>query len=371
MRTFVVVGAGILGSSTAYHLAKAGAKVTLVDRNDLGQATKAAAGMICPWISQRRNKAWYTLAKNGAKYYPDLIKQLEREGEKDTGYKRVGALSVHSNIEKLNKTEERANKRLNGAPEMGEITRLSETETQQKFPLLKEELSALYVSGAARVNGELLCDALIRAAKRNGATFIEGDAQIAYDDKRVTGVIVEENKILADKVIVTAGAWAKELLAPLGIQLLIEPQKAQIVHLKLSDEHTDHWPVVMAPTNQYMLAFEGGRMVVGTTYEDGVGFNYAVTAGGLHEILGKAFEIAPTLVNSTVLETKVGFRPVAPGFHPVVGEIPNYKGILLANGLGSSGLTVGPYLGSEIAKLALGEAVELDLEQYEVSRAIK
>ena len=56
MKEFIVIGAGILGASTAYHLARAGVVVTVVDRNDPGQATDAAAGIICPWLSQRRNK---------------------------------------------------------------------------------------------------------------------------------------------------------------------------------------------------------------------------------------------------------------------------------------------------------------------------
>ncbi|MFL6518147.1 MAG: NAD(P)/FAD-dependent oxidoreductase, partial [Bacillus sp. (in: firmicutes)] len=76
MQRIVVIGAGILGSSTAYHLAQSGAEVTLIDRMDSGQATDAAAGIVCPWLSQRRNKAWYQLAKGGAKYYPELIAQL-------------------------------------------------------------------------------------------------------------------------------------------------------------------------------------------------------------------------------------------------------------------------------------------------------
>lgn len=63
MKSHIVIGAGILGASAAYHLAKAGAKVTVIDRKDPGQATDAAAGIICPWLSQRRNKAWYALAK--------------------------------------------------------------------------------------------------------------------------------------------------------------------------------------------------------------------------------------------------------------------------------------------------------------------
>lgn len=63
MKSYIIVGAGILGASTAYHLAKAGVNVTLVDRQDLGQATDAAAGIVCPWLSQRRNQAWYKIAK--------------------------------------------------------------------------------------------------------------------------------------------------------------------------------------------------------------------------------------------------------------------------------------------------------------------
>lgn len=63
MKSYIIVGAGILGASTAYHLAKPGARVTVIDRKEPGQATDAAAGIVCPWLSQRRNQDWYHLAK--------------------------------------------------------------------------------------------------------------------------------------------------------------------------------------------------------------------------------------------------------------------------------------------------------------------
>ena len=90
MKKVIVVGSGILGASTAYQLAKRGAEVILVDRGDIGQATDAAAGIICPWLSQRRNQDWYQLAKAGARFYPELIEELQSEGETETGYARVG-----------------------------------------------------------------------------------------------------------------------------------------------------------------------------------------------------------------------------------------------------------------------------------------
>lgn len=96
MNQIIIIGAGILGASTAYQLAKSGAKVIVIDRMDKGQATDAAAGIVCPWLSQRRNKAWYALAKGGAKFYPNLISDLEKDGEQNTGYARVGAISIHS-----------------------------------------------------------------------------------------------------------------------------------------------------------------------------------------------------------------------------------------------------------------------------------
>lgn len=371
MKTYIIVGAGILGAATAYHLAKAGANVTLVDRQDQGQATDAAAGIICPWLSQRRNQAWYQLAKNGAKYYPTLIEELQAEGEKETGYAKVGALSLHSDVKKLDKMEERVRNRLEDAPEIGEVTRLSPAETKVLFPLLADEYGAVHVSGAARVNGRALCRALIRAAKRHGASFIHADAVLSYEGNQVTGVKLDGRTLLAEKVIVTAGAWSKELLRPLGINFLVEPQKAQIVHLELLETDTGNWPVVMSPTNQYLLAFEGGRVVVGATHENEVGFDYRVTASGLHEIFDKAFMVAPGLANSMVLETRVGFRPFTPGFLPVIGAPLPYQGILIANGLGASGLTVGPYLGAELAKLALGIQTEIDLKLYDVAGAIE
>ncbi|MEH7123171.1 MULTISPECIES: NAD(P)/FAD-dependent oxidoreductase [unclassified Bacillus (in: firmicutes)] len=370
MKSYIVIGAGILGSSTAYHLAKAGAEVILVDRQDRGQATDAAAGIVCPWLSQRRNQAWYKLAKNGAKYYPSLIKQLEADGETETGYKKVGAISIHTDEDKLEKMEERAFKRLESAPEIGEITKLSPDETNKRFPPLAGEYSSLYISGAARVNGRALCQSLINAAKKHGALYMHGNAVIQFNEKIVTGVTVNGETFLADHVIVTAGAWAKELMQPLGVNFLVSPQKAQIIHLHLAKSDTSEWPVIMPPNNQYILAFDGGRVVIGATHEDDKGFDLRVTAGGQNEIFSKAIAVAPGLSNSEVLETRVGFRPFTPGFLPVIGALPNYKGILIANGLGASGLTVGPYLGAELAKLALGQPLEIDLSLYDVAEAI-
>ncbi|KIL45805.1 NAD(P)/FAD-dependent oxidoreductase [Jeotgalibacillus soli] len=371
MKSYIVVGAGILGASTAYHLAKAGAKVMLVDRNDPGQATDAAAGIVCPWLSQRRNKAWYSLAKCGARYYAELIQQLAADGETATGYKKVGAISLHTDEKKLDQMEVRAKNRREDAPEIGEITRLNPAETKKLFPLLSDEFSSLHISGAARVSGKALRQSLIQTAQKHGAVFVHGEAVLIKEGNKITGVKTENEQFFSDQVIVTAGAWANELLLPLGISFLVTMQKAQIVHLHVEGAETSDWPVVMPPNDQYILSFEEGKVVVGATHEDNTGFDSRVTAGGLHEIFDKALSIAPGLADSTMLETKVGFRPFTPGFLPVIGKVPTVEGLLVANGLGASGLTVGPYLGAELAKMALGMETEIDVSLYDVAGAVK
>ncbi|MRX71210.1 FAD-dependent oxidoreductase [Bacillus lacus] len=365
MKKHIVVGAGIAGASAAYHLARFGEHVTVVDRADSGQATDAAAGIICPWISQRRNKAWYALAKAGAAYYQTLIRMLKEDGETETGYSRRGAISLHTDEEKLKAMKERALKRREDAPEIGEVYLLSQEDTKKLFPLVSEEFQSLYVSGAARVNGRALRDALMSAARRYGAEVKKGSALLLHQEKRVNGVSIDGSIYPADSVIVTAGAWADQLLLPLGLRLQLSAQKAQILHLQLPDNpETGCWPVVIPPNNQYMVPFQDGKMIIGATHEDHKAFDQRVTAGGIYEILHKGLAAAPGLAEAEMIEARVGYRPHTPGFLPIIGEVPGYKGILIANGLGASGLTAGPFLGAQLASLARGVSVDFDLSPY-------
>ncbi|MGG3283884.1 NAD(P)/FAD-dependent oxidoreductase [Paenibacillus solani] len=372
MKKVIVIGSGILGASTAYQLAKIGAEVVIIDRKDKGQATDAAAGIICPWLSQRRNQAWYQLAKAGARFYPELVQELIREGETETGYAQVGALSIHEDLDKISKMEDRAHIRKADAPEIGEITRLNEEETHERFPLLGEGYHSVHISGAARVDGRALRDALIRSAQRNGAKLINGDAALLYQANRVTGAAVGDDRFEADEVIVCAGAWANQLLQPLGIHFQVRYQKAQIMHIQASDQqNTGDWPVIMPPSDQYLLAFDHQKIVIGATHENEVnGYDTRITAGGMQEILNKGLALAPGLADSIFQEVRVGFRPFTPGFLPVIGAVPGWEGLITANGLGASGLTMGPFIGSQLAKLALGLPLDIDIREYDIRSAL-
>ncbi|MNI55439.1 Hydrogen cyanide synthase subunit HcnC precursor [compost metagenome] len=208
---------------------------------------------------------------------------------------------------------------------------------------------------------------------RNGAVLSEGDAVLQYEDNRVTGVLAGGEVYTADTVIVCAGAWANPLLLPLGIRFKAGYQKAQIMHVQVPDHRdTGSWPVVIPPTDQYLLSFEEGKIVIGATHENDIsGYDTRITAGGMQEVLNKGLELAPGLEQSTFQEVRVGFRPFTPGFLPVIGAFPGWGGLLTANGLGASGLTMGPFIGCQLAKLALGLELEIELSDYDVSTAME
>src|SRR5215468_5680047 len=90
----IVVGAGVVGAACAYEASGVGAEVVLVDADLPGRATAAGAGIICPWVSDADDEAWYAFACAAARQYPALINELADGGAGDVSYRQVGALII-------------------------------------------------------------------------------------------------------------------------------------------------------------------------------------------------------------------------------------------------------------------------------------
>jgi len=360
----IVVGAGILGASTAFHLARAGAQVTIVDASHDGRATAAGAGIICPWVSGADDPDFYRLYVQGAHYYSELVPALAEYGETELGYRRVGALVVSSDTDELTAFNQLLQRRRMDTPEMGESTVLDPRDVRMLFPPLREDLAGLHVANGARVDGRLMAAGLLHAAQLLGARVVGARAELVVESDRLRGVSAGNDLIEGDSVILAAGAWAAALLQPLGIALPIEPQRGQIVHLRLPGEDTQHWPVILPPGSHYLLAFDDSRVVAGATREFGAGFDYRVTASGQAEVLREALHVAPGLGSASIIETRVGFRPVGQRIRPLLGAVPGVERLLIGNGLGAAGLTIGPFAGRVLAEAALRREPPIDLAPF-------
>ncbi len=297
-------------------------------------------------------------------YYPKLVAALRELDERDTGYARVGALCLGADEGALDAIERVVRRRAEASAEAGEISRLRASEARALFPPLRPGLGAVSLSGGARVDGRKITASLLAAAERLGALRREGAAALEVAGGAVRGVRLGEERLAAECVVATAGAWAPALLKPFGRDLAIAPQRGQIVHLRLPGQETGAWPVVLPMSSYYLLAFADERVVVGATRENHVGFDYRVTAGGLAEVLAEALRVAPGLADATLLETRVGFRPVGPDHRPMLGGVPGIARLLIGNGLGAAGLTIGPFAGRMLAEIALGQMPEIDLSPF-------
>lgn len=361
---FLIVGAGMFGASTAYDLACRGHQVEIVDEVHPGKATLAGAGIVCPWATRLTDPDWYAMYAAGARYYGELIAGLEARGETDLGYRRVGALIVSENPAEFAAAGERIAARTADAPEAGEIRRLGSTEARALFPPLREGLEAIHIAGGARVDARRLSAAMVRAAVTMGARYRNDYITLSTHGGRARALDSTGREIAADEIVVCAGAWAAQILRPLGLMHPVKPQKGQIVHLRLAGTATANWPVLLPMNSYYMLAFDDSRIVVGATREDDSGFDYRVTAEGQFEVLGAGLDIAPGLADAELIETRIGFRPAASSVRPIIGRVPGFDNLALGNGLGAGGISIGPFAGRLLAQSLVGEKPELPIEAY-------
>ena len=367
----IVVGSGIVGASCAYTASCLGASVLLADAALPGQATAAGAGIVCPWWSSLAgDPAWYSFACAAARHYPGLIAELGEAGAAGGAYRQVGAL-ILADAQQQNFIREQLLARRAGAPEIGEVAALTAAEARGMFPPLGGDRPAVWVGGACRVDGRLIAQSLARAAAARGTAITAGRADLVCRSGRVTGVRLDGQVVEADTVVAAAGAWTSSFLEPAGVSVAVAPQRGQIVHLSVAPEDTTRWPVVLPEGSaHYLLAFDDSRVVAGATRETGAGFGYRVTPGGLAQVLGEALAVAPGLADASYLETRVGFRPAGPDGLPLLGPVPGVDGLVVATGLGATGLTMGPYAGSVAARAALGEPPGIDLAPFDPLRAV-
>lgn len=370
MSDVVVIGGGLVGLATAYHLVGEGRRVVLVDRGDRGRATDAGAGILSPAVSGR-GEAVAAFAEAAAAYYPRLVDALRAEEAGETGYAAAPLLFVAADdtdldaFTALKETLTRPAGRLPGRAQPAEV---SPGHVRSLMPLLGPVEAALLVPDAARVDGRLLSAALRRAAERRGLAVRGGSVErLLVEGGRVRGVLVDGERLDADQVVAAGGAWSRALGEPLGLPLPVDPQRGQIAHLRLP-ESTAGWAMVMAMDDHYLVPWPDARVAVGATRETGSGFDPRPTAGGVHQVLSAALRLAPGLARAELLEVRVGLRPLCADGLPVIGPVPGVDGAFLATGHGPAGLLLGPYTGKVLAEVMLGRPPEVDLTPFRPDR---
>ncbi|MDN6167875.1 MAG: FAD-binding oxidoreductase [Lactococcus lactis] len=344
MQKIAIIGGGAIGITLANYLDTTKYDVTLFD-DESGQATKASAGIISPWLSKRRNKRWYRLARDGAAFFQKLVSDMKIS---EKIYAKNGTILLRKNG--LQDLANLAEQRKKDAPEIGEINLLSAKQTADKLPLLAPQES-LYISGGARLDGLLYLNHMKKLAKQKQVHLVQEKVTINKENN-LWQIKTKAQQFLADYIILAAGPNCKTLLDPLGYQVDLRPQKGQLIVFKTQQSQSKQWPVAMLDNEADLIPANDGQMIIGATHEDEAQWDLHPTSAAFEKLTNnsKDFLQTPEKLLENSFTYRVGTRAYTSDFAPFFGSFPDDPTLFIASGLGSSGLTTGPYIGYLLAK---------------------
>ncbi len=254
----VVIGGGVVGCATAYHLAKAGWRdVVLLEKGHLTSGTTwHAAGAVAQY---RSNLNVMRLIAYAVELYP----RLETETGQATGWRQSGGIRLASHPDRRREYE----RTITAARSFGlEMHLISPEEAKGLFPLLSVEGvdCALYVPSDGSVGPSDVTMALAKGARQRGARILENTAVVGFESERgaICAVITEKGRIACDKVALCAGLWSRELGKLAGVSVPLWPcHHCYMVSEPIAGLSPDV-PVARDPDlHHYFREWSGGLMI--------------------------------------------------------------------------------------------------------------
>jgi len=361
----IVIGAGAIGTSIAYQVAKAGLKVMVFDRGRVGgEATGASAGMIQLNPDRGTPPAYSALASESARLFSALAAELLERTGLDIGYRRASLL--HVTLDEAEEAQLRAHRgwQLDQGMTVGWLDGAAAMDLE---PALNPRVrAALLYQDHYQLLPRALAQALARAATDLGAVVLEGASidRLLKQGDRVIGVALGGETIRSPATIAANGAWASAWSDALRTPIPVRPVRGQLVALSTTATPLHH---AVSSSRGYILTKADGSTIVGTTVEE-VGFDARPTATGIAGLLDLAPQLVPRLADATVLSAWAGLRPGTPDRLPLLGRPPGWDGIVLATGHFREGILLAPITGELVLDLLAGRRPRLPLEAFDPGR---
>ena len=364
----VVVGAGAIGLACAWRCAQRGLRVRVLERDAPGAgASGIAAGMLAPvgevaWGEEAVTR----LALRSHAEWPAFAQELRKASGAEAGFMALGSLHAA-----LDRDEAEALRR------RYELMRELDLEAEWLRPadarLLEPSLSprcagAVSAPHEAAVDPRALVAALATAAQAEGVEVSTGEEVVAAlrEGEAVAGVRTADGvEHSATHTVVATGAWSgvAEWL-PVIARPPVRPVKGEILTLRARGAPPCERVVVTERV--YIVPRRDGRVIVGATVEER-GFDTAVTAGGVHELLREAYRTLPDVAELELEEAIAGLRPGSPDNAPLIGR-GAVDGLVLATGHYRNGILLTPVTARAIADLLMGEDPEVDMAVADPAR---
>lgn len=363
-----VIGGGIIGCSIAYELAKAGCRVTVLERATPGaEASGAAAGLLAPLGESAKPDPFHELAIASWRLYPGVVAELCDVTGVDVEYMTAGTLYPISTAEDGREALGRRDWPL--AREFG-VRVVEGADLHRMEPALSREIpAALFVQGDHWVNNQRLVAAYAAAAARRGVSIRTGVevSGIAIEGGRASGAVAGGERIEAERVVLAAGAWSGTLASPLGLDLPVSPVRGQMLAVSNVPPLLTH--AIHGPQG-YLTPRPSGELLIGATVEH-VGFSRAVTPDGLAHLLTGALATVPEIGRRPITRSWCGFRPWAPDSLPVLGAWPGIEGLYVATAHYRNGILLAPVTAALISRCILEGVTPIQLKPFLPDRFVK
>ena len=221
-----------------------------------------------------------------------------------------------------------------------------------------EVVGALYLGGTREISPGGFTNALWAAAERNGAEMICAEVlEINIANDAVRGVKTTDGTISTRTVVLAAGVWSRTLLvqgtSTSHIDLPVFPLKGEILRYDLGDEPP--MPVSLWWGSDYASSKPDGLLHVGTTHTD-AGFDERPSNSGRGAIQNSAERALPFLAHTSISQQTACLRPATLDGLPIIGELPDARGLIAATGGGPIGIELGPAIGKLAADIATGQS---------------
>jgi sarcosine oxidase, subunit beta len=367
----IIVGAGVVGCSIAYHLARAGAAVTVLDQGDICNGMSARSGAIIRMhysFAPEAELAWKSL-----RYFTNWRDMVGGE----CGFVKTGFAVVVG-------PENTARLSANAAMLQGlgiEVSLIDRKQLREQDPAVNVDDIALaaYEPESGYADPIATTRSFAQAAAQRGATFMLHSVVTAIDRRgsHATGVkVAAAQPLIAAAICIVAGPWTDRLLKPFGVQIGIKAERAQIAFFR-RDSATRHLAYIDTIAGSYCRPHGNGLTLAGLGEwhpggePDPDDYRESNDTAFVEEAARRLTHRIPCMRGASYAQGHAGIYDQSPDSRAVMGKVPGVEGLYVAAGFSGTGFKTAPAVGAAMAELILsGRSQTVDISPFGFERLL-